>query len=112
MRTRHAALFAGASLCFVATARPNVAQSSAPLQGQRCVSSSTTIDSSFAERSAGTELAKQDTHGPFKLASMRRVEEGYLVSLVTAKEPPPLGGGGLLWVDAETGCVVVLRLYE
>jgi hypothetical protein len=79
---------------------------------KRCVSTSVTIDSSFAVRAASAALQAQDSLGPFKPAKIRAFEEGFLVSLVVAKEPPTLGGGGLVWVDGDSGCAVILRLYE
>ena len=41
----------------------------------------------------------------------REFNDGFLVTLTPA-DPHIEGGGGLVWVDAETGCVNVLRLYQ
>ena len=110
---RSAVSMLGASLGLLAcTHQSSMAQASPSPLSKRCVSTTTTIDSSCAVRVASAELAKQDSLGPYKPASVRALDEGFVVSLVVAKEPPPLGGGGLVWVDAETGCAVVLRLYE
>ena len=38
------------------------------------------------------------------------IEEGILVRL--APHAPRLGGGGLVFVDAESGCALALRVYE
>jgi len=39
------------------------------------------------------------------------LEQGVIVSLVPAN-PRTRGGGGLVWVDTETLCPIILRLYE
>ena len=41
----------------------------------------------------------------------REFDEGVLVTLGPV-DPHIEGGGGLVWVDAETGCVSVLKLYQ
>ena len=59
--------------------------------------------------SAGSRIAlKVDDFQVIKTASL---EQGVLVSLVAAN-PHTRGGGGLVWVDAETLCPIILRLYE
>jgi hypothetical protein len=40
------------------------------------------------------------------------VELGVVVSLTVAEPGNTVGGGGLVWVDIETGCSIVLRRYE
>jgi hypothetical protein len=40
------------------------------------------------------------------------IELGLLISLRVAAPPNLVGGGGLVWVDLETGCAIVLRRYE
>lgn len=69
------------------------------------------VDSAFAVERARDALAPQP---PFILAphSMDRVPEGLLVRMVVAEPVGTRGGGGLVWVDAETGCAVVLIRYE
>ena len=60
--------------------------------------------------SAGTRAAPfvVDEYQVIKTASL---EQGVIVSLVPANRHMR-GGGGLVWVDAETFCPIVLRLYE
>lgn len=79
---------------------------------KQCVSTTLAVDSAFAVRAASSVLQEKDSLGPFKPTKITALEEGYVVSLVVAKTPPPLGGGGLVWVDGESGCAIILRLYE
>jgi len=60
--------------------------------------------------SAGTLAApfRVDDYHVIKTASL---EQGVIVSLVPTN-PHTRGGGGLVWVDAETFCPIVLRFYE
>ena len=55
-----------------------------------------------------SNLLKVDDFQVIKTASL---EQGIIVSLVLAN-PRIRGGGGLVWIDAETFCAIVLRLYE
>src|SRR5437899_1695166 len=41
-------------------------------------------------------------------SSVDRVKKGFLVSLVPV-HPRGTGGGGLVWVDEDNGCAIVLR---
>jgi hypothetical protein len=38
--------------------------------------------------------------------------EAFVVRLVLVDPPGFLGGGGVVWVDGETGCPIVLVRYE
>ncbi|SRR6266496_295928 len=59
--------------------------------------------------SAGSRIGlKVDDFQVIKTASL---EQGVIVSLVAAN-PHTRGGGGLVWVDAETLCPMILRLYQ
>ncbi len=78
----------------------------------QCAPQGAQIDSAFAVRKAAEKLEAQDSLGPYKVTKFTALDEGYVVSLVVVREPPPVGGGGLVWVDTETGCAIVLRLYE
>ena len=40
------------------------------------------------------------------------IEEGLVISMVVVVPPTTVKGGGLVWVDIETGCGIVLRRYE
>ena len=55
----------------------------------------------------GDELTVDD----FQVIRSRSISLGVIVSLVP-KNPRTIGGGGLVWVDAETFCPIVLRQYE
>lgn len=41
-----------------------------------------------------------------------QLHEGSVVRLVPSVPPPRYGVGGLVWVDAETRCAVVMKRYE
>ena len=47
----------------------------------------------------------------YQIIKTSTLEQGVIVSVVVAR-PPVLGRGGLVWVDLETGCPIVLRRYE
>jgi hypothetical protein len=55
----------------------------------------------------GTVLKVDD----FQVVKTSSLEQGVIVSLVNAR-PHVRGGGGLVWVDIETSCAIVLRRYE
>lgn len=40
------------------------------------------------------------------------MNEGSLVRLGPPSSPPTYGVGGLVWLDGETNCAIVLRRYE
>ena len=90
-----------------------------PIRPDWCVARNERVDSAFAV--AHAQQALEDSLVPLKPDSVRTVGmqslldglpmfEGFLVTLVPTR--PMLGGGGLVWVDGETGCVIVLRRYE
>ena len=89
-----------------------------------CVAVGTKVDSAFAVTQARSLFASSDF--PLKPQSAERVvarvmsqdssvsvdlPEGWLVRLIP-ENPNTLGGGGLIWVDGETACPVLLRHYE
>jgi len=98
-------------LCSVSckTERPP-ARFSPPL-GKWCVAQSQRVDSSFAVAQATDALAGQYLSGGYKPLRIERVRDGMLLSLVPER-PQGTGGGGLIWVDGETGCAMVLKRYE
>ncbi len=82
-----------------------------------CVAEGSTVDSVFVVAQALSVL--EDTLLPLRPYSVRRVEEhigslslleGFLVSLMPTR--PMGGGGGLVWVDSETGCPILIKAYE
>ena len=75
-------------------------------------------DSSFfvrqARRALGDSAAEESRAtlraDSYQVIVVESLEQGVIVSLVS--RPPRLGGGGLVWVDIETRCPIVLRRYE
>jgi hypothetical protein len=70
------------------------------------------VDSSVALEHARLALGdstKQLRRDTVQAISFSGLEAGLMISFVN---PNSLGGGGLVWVDAETGCAIVLRRYE
>jgi len=63
--------------------------------------------SDSVSRRLGFEFKVDD----YQIIKTATLEQGVIVSIVVAR-PPVLGGGGLVWVDVETGCPIVLRRYE
>ena len=84
-----------------------VGNAPAPARGgsQWCVQRNATVDSAVAVEQAIRFLSSRSSE-PLKLGSIRHVDEGFLVSLVPARLIA--GGGGLVWVDGETGCPILL----
>ena len=73
------------------------------------------VDSSFAIRQAKAALAMPGmTLEPRLIQPVRDegIELGLLISLAVTQPRNTVGGGGLVWVDVETGCAIVLRRYE
>jgi len=90
-----------------------------PIRPDWCVAANERADSAFAVKQALTVL--EDSLVPLKPASVHTagqqslldgfpIFEGYLVTLLPMR--PMLGGGGLVWVDGETGCPILLKRYE
>lgn len=82
--------------------------------GQSCIEAGRQVDSSFAVAQARRAVSQPGFS--LEVSSLQAirdqgVELGLLISLV-ADQPPVVGGGGLVWVDIETGCAIVLRRYE
>ena len=89
----------------------------APIAPRWCTDSTQKGDSAFvvaravraiADSTRNSNPLKVDDIQVIKTASLK---QGIIVSLVSAN-PRTLGGGGLVWIDAETFCAIVLRLYE
>ena len=89
-----------------------------------CVSPGSKVDSAFAVKQALSPFASDDL--PVMPHSVERIEarivgkdssvtvtllEGWLIRLMPINRMT-LGGGGLVWVDGETGCPIVLKRYE
>lgn len=81
----------------------------------RCASPGVNLDSAFAVGEARRILSQPGmTLEPNNIQPVRAegIELGLLISLRVAAPPNLVGGGGLVWVDLETGCAIVLRRYE
>ena len=106
------------SLC-VAT-RPAVAQGNGSSRPRGwCTDSTRGGDSSFVVDQAIRALSDSVTRrlgivyrvDSYQAVSVETLLQGIIVSLVVA-HPQVIGGGGLVWVDGETDCAIVLRRYE
>lgn len=69
------------------------------------------VDSARAVKQARDALKSSESVRVLDPKSIEHLNEGYLVRM-TVTSPPTLGGGGLVWVDGESGCAVVLTRYE
>jgi hypothetical protein len=76
-----------------------------------CNTTGRTIDSAFAVDQARTAFQTDTARFVLAPSTIDRVKEGLLVRLVVT-EPRGTLGGGLVWVDTETGCAIVLIRYE
>ena len=94
---------------------PSVAHPPSPQPALKCELAGSPINRFVAEIQARGALSEGPfDKTPFTIFSMTQVEEGFLVSLGPAPQGGgiTLGGGGLVWVDGESGCISVLRLYQ
>jgi hypothetical protein len=55
-------------------------------------------------------LSDHDTSISLRPDSVGRVGGGLVVRMLPAK--PIVGGGGLVWIDLETACAMVLKRFE
>ena len=95
--------------------QPETARDLISIPSQRCVSPGTTVDSAFVVEQARRALSQPgEMLAPRLIQPVRdqSIELGLLVSLEVANPPKVVGGGGLVWVDLESGCALVLRRYE
>lgn len=82
---------------------------------QGCVAVGGSVDSAFAMAQARRALGQS---GPPLAAHLiqpirdQGIELGLLISLIASEPSKVVGGGGLVWVDLESGCATVLRRYE
>src|SRR5438105_15726735 len=86
------------------------ARFSLPL-GKWCVAQSQRVDSSFAVAQATDAIAGHYLSAGYKPVRIEQARDGMLISLVPER-PQGTRGGGLIWVDGETGCAMVLKRYE
>src|SRR5574342_267193 len=112
-------------LCHVTLAAACLLGSVSPIhaQGRRntlppgwCIDPGHAPDSSFIVRQAIAVLSDSVTKragfvlkvADYQVIKTESLEQGVIVSVVVSS-PSVLGGGGLVWVDVETGCPILLR---
>jgi hypothetical protein len=103
------AVLAGLGACTAA----RCADASPATQAHGCAPPGRTIDSAFVASQALRTVAGNG--GVLRVALFQGiqahgVEVGILVSVV--RSDATVGGGGLVWVDSETGCAILLRRNE
>lgn len=84
-------------------------------QGTRCAPSGQAVDSAYTIDVARRLLDEpRMVLEPVSIQIIRGqgIEEGLVISMVVVVPPTTVKGGGLVWVDIETGCGIVLRRYE
>lgn len=93
----------------------SLATSSANVTIPRCIEAGGGVDSAFAVKQARRALSPSGTtFEPRVIQPIRDegIEVGLIVSLASVQPRNVVGGGGLVWVDLESGCAIVLRRYE
>ena len=70
------------------------------------------VDSTFAVEQARAALAPSSPGLTLAPSSIDRVPEGLLMRMVVVQPSSTRGGGGFVFVNAETGCATVLIRYE
>jgi hypothetical protein len=86
-----------------------------PSSNQTCIASGSSVDSTFATEQALRAMAPSElTLAPRLVQPVRDqgIELGLLISLTVTEPRNTVGGGGLVWIDLESGCAIVLRRYE
>jgi hypothetical protein len=81
----------------------------------KCIQVGEVVDSAKAVQLALRHFAGATLPRATRLVVLSAVahDEGYLVSIGLDAAPRiVVGGGGLLWVDVDTGCIIWLRRYE
>ncbi len=74
-----------------------------------CAPPNTVIDRNFAMNAARASFGPWGTESDAKAEIVYVDQEGAIIRVLSNVS---VGGGGLAWVDAETGCAVRLRRYE
>jgi hypothetical protein len=77
-----------------------------------CTTPGVAVDSAFAVQQASRKLQTPHHTWTFAPQSVQAVPEGFLVRMLVQEPRGLMGGGGLVWVDGETGCAIVLIRYE
>lgn len=86
---------------------------------EQCRLAAVGVDSSWVEKVSRQALdSAQARHPDLVLEEINwirtrsGIEEGALARFVSSSRVVSTGFGGLVWVDMETGCAIVLRRYE
>lgn len=75
-----------------------------------CVAANHPVDSTYMIEAGRRALTLNRSDGPRSAETLYRSEQGFIVQYVSRGKV--LGGGGLVWIDGETGCAIVLRRFE
>jgi hypothetical protein len=70
------------------------------------------VDSSLAIEQARAALMGNYRVPELKPDSFAKLFDGYVVRMMAAEPAKTVGGGGVVWIDGETGCANVLLRYE
>jgi hypothetical protein len=100
------------TFCTFCTSPPQQQAASSALSPKSCAVMGRSIDSAFAVDQARSALAASSPGLTFSPSSVERIKEGLLFRMVVSQPPSTRGGGGLVFVNAETGCATVLIRYE
>ena len=81
-----------------------------------CLPDGANADSAFLAQKALGALDHHTSVAPlrvetFQPININQIEMGVLISVVIS-DASQVGGGGLVWVDVETACPIVLKEYE
>ena len=109
------ALATAAVVCLACAQQRSSESAPTPSRALSCAPPGRTIDSVFAVEQARGVLAQPGvTLEPRSIQPIRDqgIELGLLIGLAVGQPRNVVGGGGLVWVDVETGCPIVLRRYE
>lgn len=90
---------------------------SAGAPARRCAATGRAIDSALIVEQARAALAKGSDlrlspDSVIHIHSRQSLYEGTIVRMLVSDPQSTRGGGGLVWVDGETGCAIVLLHYE
>lgn len=103
--------YAGLVLAAVACSAPVPQRSGLGVAPKSCQPDSSGVaDSTYLVRQAQRALADMGlTVASFTVVTSNHGEQGVVISLVDIQS---VGGGGLVWVDFDTDCPIVLKGYE
>lgn len=85
---------------------------SVPSPQRQCAAAREPKDSSYAVAVASRALRDRGSVGDLRISSFERRQDGFLITLENVSPEHRFGGSGLLWVDGESGCAILLHAYE